>query len=70
MLDGSGKLTNIGSWYLGGAMVKDATTTTSTAAASTSSANTSDATGLSMGGIEMVESVVIAAAAALGLLFS
>ncbi|CZR60684.1 uncharacterized protein PAC_10580 [Phialocephala subalpina] len=70
MLDGRGKLTNIGSWYLGGAMVEDATTTTSTAAASTSSASTSDATELSMGGIEMVGSVVVAAAAALGLLLN
>jgi hypothetical protein len=70
MLDGLGKLTDIGSWYLGGAMVANATTTTSTAAASTSSAKSSDATGLSRGGIEMVGSVVIAAAAALGLLLS
>jgi hypothetical protein len=67
MLDGLGKLTDIGSWYLGGAMV---TTTTSTAAASTSSAKSSDATGLSRGGIETVGSVVIAAAAALGLVLS
>lgn len=67
MLDGTGKLTDIGSWYLGGAMVEDATTTTSTAPASTKS---SDATRLSRGGIEMVGSVVFAAAAVLGLLLS
>lgn len=68
MLDGGGKLTDIGSWYLGGGMVAKAAATTSTAAASTSSSKTSDATGLSRGGIEVVGSVMIAAAGALSLL--
>jgi hypothetical protein len=70
MLDGTGDLTDIGSWYLGGAEVEDASTTTPSAAGSTSSAKKSGAAGLSRGGIEMVGSVVIAAAAALGLLLS
>ncbi|KAF8852754.1 hypothetical protein BDZ45DRAFT_658771 [Acephala macrosclerotiorum] len=70
MLNEDGNLRNVGSWYLGGAWVGNGTTTTSTAAASTSSAKASDATGLSRGGIEMVGSVVMAAAAALGLLLS
>lgn len=71
MLDGSGNLTNIGSWYLGGAMVKDATTTTSSAPTSSSSAKSSDATGLlSRGGIEAMRSVAIAVVAGLGLLLS
>jgi hypothetical protein len=65
MLDGAGKLTDIGSWYLGGAEVA---TTTYTAPASTGSPKSSDATGLSRGGVGMLGSVVIAASTALGLL--
>lgn len=70
MLDGRGKLTDIGSWYLGGATVAKAATTTSAAAASTSTAKSSDANGLSGGGIDIVGSVIIAFAAALGLLLN
>ncbi|PVH71776.1 glycoside hydrolase family 128 protein, partial [Cadophora sp. DSE1049] len=44
MLDGIGELTNIGSWYLGGGMVKDASATkTSSPAAATSSTKDSGA---------------------------
>ncbi|PMD37685.1 glycoside hydrolase family 128 protein [Hyaloscypha variabilis F] len=68
MLDGTGGLTDIGSWYLGGAGVEDASTTTPSAAGSTSSAKKSDAAGLSRGGIKMVGGLVIGATAALALL--
>jgi hypothetical protein len=61
MLDGGGKLTDIGSGYLGGAAVDDATTTTSRAPASTTSAKNSGAAGSSRGGMEITGSVLIAA---------
>jgi hypothetical protein len=68
MLDGTGGLTDIGSWYLGGAEVEDASATTPSAAESTSTAKKSGAAGLSRGAIEMVGSVVIGAAAAVAFL--
>ncbi|KAG4442533.1 hypothetical protein IFR05_001945 [Cadophora sp. M221] len=71
MLDTMGDLTNIGSWYLGGGMVKDAsTTTTSSAPAATSSTKSSGASVRATGGMEMAASAVIGSAIALGLLLS
>jgi len=71
MLDGLGKLTDIGSWYLGGAMVDDVTTATSTSSsAGSTSSPKSSAAGLGRGGFEILGSVVITAALTLGLLLN
>ncbi|KAH7417772.1 glycosyl hydrolase catalytic core-domain-containing protein [Cadophora sp. MPI-SDFR-AT-0126] len=67
MLDGLGELTNIGSWYLGGGMVKDASATkTSTAPAATSSAKDSGAVGRIVG-LEMVGTMMILTVLMIGL---
>lgn len=68
-LDGGGKLTDIGSWYLGGGMVADATTTTSSAPASTSSAKNSSAKGMGMRSIESISNALLLAVAVVVLMY-
>lgn len=71
MLDTMGDLTNIGSWYLGGGTVRDASTTTTTSSpAATSSTKSSSAPVRRAGGMEMIGSAMIGSAIALGLLLS
>ena len=43
MLDGLGELTNIGSWYLGGGILKNASTVTSSSASGASTTKSSNA---------------------------
>ena len=63
MLDGIGELTNIGSWYLGAGMVKDATATkTSSPAAATSSTKDSGGVAWRSGSLEMLGSIVMSSA--------
>ena len=62
-------MTDIGSWYLGGGMVADATTTTSSAPASTSSAKNSSAKGMGMRSIESISNALLLAVAVVVLMY-
>lgn len=68
MLDGVGKLTDIGSWYLGGAEVESASSTSTSSAPAGSSSVKSGAGGLRVSG-DVVGSLVLGVGVVVGLVF-
>ncbi|KAL2066024.1 hypothetical protein VTL71DRAFT_2095 [Oculimacula yallundae] len=67
MLDTRGRLTNIGSWYLGGGMVKDASSTPTSSPKSTASAKSSQAPRASFCRTEILGMLMVSVSVMLGM---